>query len=239
MVANWAVRFGMRLGFFRCGSHWPFTDQNPVLDRSRQTQSDQKWQIFFFFGISVYFLQAEPCKIWFFQTLLLGVWIFLHVPVGCHISVPVFLGCHWELSLPALVSSTGSAFNNLIKTLSAEPFLQLLVWISCFGWGENRILIWLLKKKIRIQTFISPSISLEQTNQLGALYEFTLALDISQQLSCSLGRQALQLTQIPLCFLDRAQRDIYFGYNNIFLLLLLWDSTFPEITSERCWGSGV
>lgn len=30
------------------------------------------------------------------------------------------------------------------------------------------------------------------------------------------------------------QIDIYFGYNSIFLLLLLWDSTFPEITSERC-----
>lgn len=30
------------------------------------------------------------------------------------------------------------------------------------------------------------------------------------------------------------QIDIYFGYNNIFLLLLLRDSTFPEITSERC-----
>lgn len=31
------------------------------------------------------------------------------------------------------------------------------------------------------------------------------------------------------------QRDIYFGYNEIFLLLLLCESTFPEITSERCW----
>lgn len=30
------------------------------------------------------------------------------------------------------------------------------------------------------------------------------------------------------------QIDIYFGYNNIFLLLLLWESAFPEITSERC-----
>lgn len=30
------------------------------------------------------------------------------------------------------------------------------------------------------------------------------------------------------------QIDIYVGYNSIFLLLLLWDSTFPEITSERC-----
>lgn len=39
------------------------------------------------------------------------------------------------------------SFNNLIKTSSAEPFLQLLVWISCFGWGENRILIWLRKNQ--------------------------------------------------------------------------------------------
>lgn len=236
MVHNCAVRFEMRLGFFWCGSHWPFTDQNPALDLFRQTQSDQKQQVFFW---KPSLFLAEPWKIRFSQTRLLELWIFLHILAGCHISV--FLGCHGKSAESFHCLPSWATLAQPLPTRSKHAVLRLFFscWFGFHALVEERTGFWSDCERSRIQTFISQSISLEQTNQLRALYKFTLPLDISQQPSCSLWRRALQLTQIPLCFLNRLQRDIYFGCNSIFLLLLLWDSTFPEITSERCWGSGV
>lgn len=194
-----------------------------------------------FFFLKTSLVLGKPWKIWFSQTLLLELWIFLHIPGGCHIPVPVFLGCHGESAESFHCLPSWAAPAQPSPTWSKHPVLRLF-FSCCFGFHallEERTGFWFDCERSRIQTFISQSISLEQTNQLWALYKFPLPLDISQQPSCSLWRGALQLTQIPLCFLNRVQRDIYFGYNNIFLLLLLWDSTFPEITSERCWGSGV
>lgn len=183
---------------------------------------------------------VEPWKIQFSPTLLLELWIFLHILVGCHVSVPVFLGCHGKSAESFHCLPSWATLTQPLTTWSKHSVLRLFFscWFGFHALLEERTGFWFDCERIRIQTFISPSISLKQTNQLWALYKCTLPLDISQQPSCCLWRRALQLTQTSRCFLNRVQRDIYFGYN-IFLLLLLWDSTFPEITSERCWGSGL
>lgn len=133
------MAFGVRLGFFWGGSHWLFTDQNPVLDLFRQTQSDQKWQIIF--GNPFYFSRTLENTV-FSDTSAWSVDIFAHP--GCHISV--FLGCHGK-SFPACPREQHQLSLYQPDQNSAEAFLQLLVWISCFAWGENRILIWLGKNQ--------------------------------------------------------------------------------------------
>lgn len=170
---------------------------------------------------------------------------FRHFFLNCEYFCTSLLGvtslCFWGATGSLLRAFTAcpreAALAQPLTTWSkhAVPRLFFSCWFGFHALGEERTGFCSDCERIRIQTFISQSISLEQTNQLGALYKFTLPLDI-----CQLSGKASTSTHTnSLCFLNRLQRDIYFGYNNIFLVLLLWDSTFPEITSERCWGSGV
>lgn len=95
------MAFGVRLGFFWGGSHWLFTDQNPVLDLFRQTQSDQKWQIIF--GNPFYFSRTLENTV-FSDTSAWSVDIFAH-PLCSHLCVP---GLPWEI-FPCLPSWAASA----------------------------------------------------------------------------------------------------------------------------------